>query len=87
MFNWILSPVSMIVYCNIPVHGYAPTNIVKFVTNPHAQTNAIYIFDLAVTGILIYDFCDRLRKSKSYKKFLMIRQLLDYYALKIITSP
>ncbi|HYO07052.1 MAG TPA: hypothetical protein VER14_08715 [Phototrophicaceae bacterium] len=43
-----------------------------------AQTNAIYIFNLAATGILIYDFCDRLRKSKSYKKFLMIRQLLDY---------
>ena len=34
------------------------------------QTNAIYLFDLAVTGILIYDFCDRLRKSKNYKKFL-----------------
>ncbi len=36
-----------------------------------AQTSAIYIFDLTVTGILIYDFCDRLRKSKSYKKFLL----------------
>ena len=27
------SPVSMIVYCNILSHGYATTNIVKFVTN------------------------------------------------------
>ncbi len=27
----------MIVYCNIPVHGYALTNIVKFVTNPQVS--------------------------------------------------
>ena len=36
-----------------------------------AQTVAIYLFDLTVTGILIYDFCDRLRKSKNNRKFLL----------------
>lgn len=35
------------------------------------QTNAIYLFDLVVTGILVYDFCDRLRKSKNQRKFLL----------------
>ncbi len=41
------------------------------VTLSTAQTVAIYLFDLAVTGILIYDFCDRLRKSKNHRKFLL----------------
>ena len=35
------------------------------------QTNAVYIFDSIVTIILIYDYCDRLKKSKNKKKFLV----------------
>jgi hypothetical protein len=38
-----------------------------FVTLTQDQTISIYLFDLVVTGILIYDFCDICRKSKNYK--------------------
>lgn len=34
------------------------------------QVIAIYVFDTVVTVILIYDFCDRLNKSDSKKRFL-----------------
>jgi voltage-gated potassium channel len=36
-----------------------------------AQIAAIYIFDSMVTIILIYDYCDRLIKSKNKKNFLV----------------
>ena len=35
------------------------------------QEAAIYIFDSIVTIILIYDYCDRLKKSENKKKFLV----------------
>lgn len=35
------------------------------------QIASIYIFDLIVTIILIYDYCDRLKKSENKKKFLI----------------
>ena len=47
-------------------------SIMLFVVRlPPNQTNAIYLFDLVVTGILIYDFCDRLIKSKKRRRFLL----------------
>jgi voltage-gated potassium channel len=35
------------------------------------QTNAVYLFDLVITGILAFDFYARMRKSKKYKKFIL----------------
>ncbi len=35
------------------------------------QTNAIYLFDLGITGILAFDFYTRMRKSNNYSKFLL----------------
>ena len=35
------------------------------------QIASIYLFDLIVTTILIYDYCDRLKKSENKKKFLI----------------
>lgn len=34
------------------------------------QVIVIYVFDSLVTVVLIYDFCDRLKKSESKKKYL-----------------
>jgi hypothetical protein len=35
------------------------------------QTNAIYLFDLAITGILAFDFFVRMRKSNNHSKFIL----------------
>jgi len=35
------------------------------------ETNAVYIFDLVITGILAFDFYTRMRKSNSNRKFFL----------------
>jgi hypothetical protein len=35
------------------------------------QTNAIYLFDLAITGTLAFDFFVRMRKSNNHSKFIL----------------
>lgn len=44
------------------------------------QIGLIYIFDLGVTMILIWDFVDRLKKSDNQRKFLL-RHLYEIPAL------
>ena len=35
------------------------------------QTNAIYLFDLAITSILTFDFYSRMRETNNHSKFIL----------------
>lgn len=59
-----------IIISTITVISVAATIILYASVPSNDQVNAIYIFDSVVTIILIYDYCDRLKKSKNKKKFL-----------------
>jgi hypothetical protein len=41
------------------------------ITLSPSQTNPIYLFDLVIIGVLVFDFYTRMRKSKNHKKFIM----------------
>jgi len=60
-----------IIISTITVISVAVTIIMYASVLTDDQYAIIYIFDSIVTIILIYDYCDRLRKSENKKKFLV----------------
>src|SRR5690349_20809080 len=60
-----------IIISTITVISVAVTIILYASVLSHDQVVAILIFDSIVTIILIYDYCDRLKKSENKKKFLI----------------
>ena len=50
----------------------AIVSILFYVTAPSSyQTNAMYLFDLAITSILALDFYSRMRETNNYSKFIL----------------
>ncbi|MDQ6723608.1 MAG: potassium channel family protein [Thermoproteota archaeon] len=60
-----------IIIATITVASVIVSILFYVITLSSDQTNAIYLFDLVITGILTYDFIERMRKSHNYKKFLL----------------